>query len=171
MKKFAVKVNKHPRRTNNAQVNVMYELYLDGRSLRQIAAMFKKTHQSVCNMLKSRGYELRQKQFKGMQTIDGHRFTLRSGGYLRGTVDGRRITASRYVWEKHRGPVPPGYRLFYIDANKANNDVANLKLIPITDMLKVCNPTGYRGAKRPKGALIDRVRTEREARWQRAMAI
>jgi hypothetical protein len=40
-------VNRHPRRKNNVQVNVMYELYLDGRSLSEIAAMYHKTRQAV----------------------------------------------------------------------------------------------------------------------------
>jgi hypothetical protein len=56
MKHLRVKVNKHPLRNNNAIVNVMYELYLDGRSLEQIAKMYGKTRQAVYDVFRSRGY-------------------------------------------------------------------------------------------------------------------
>src|SRR5579871_2739844 len=105
-KKFAVRVNKHPRRKNNVQVNVMYELYLDGHSLAEIAAMYHKTRQAVYDVFRSRGYQLRSKQLKGLQIIDGIRFTEMKGGYLRGSApDGRRMLMHHYVWEKANGSI------------------------------------------------------------------
>src|ERR1017187_9587293 len=86
LKKFAAKVNKHPRRKNNALVNVMYELYLDGRSLADIARMYHRTRQAVYDVFRSRGYKLRSKQLNGLTVINGVRFIEMKGGYLRRSI-------------------------------------------------------------------------------------
>lgn len=38
----------------------------------------------------------------------------------------------RMVWEEHFGEIPDGYQITFLDGNKTNCDISNLKLIPIT---------------------------------------
>lgn len=154
----------------------MYELYLDGRSLAEIAKMYGKTRQSVYDVFRSRGYQLRSKQLKGLTTIDGRRFTEMKGGWLRGTVNGRRIMAHHYVWEKHHGPIPPGYCVKQMDGNRRNFAIDNLKLITIQEQSSKYNPhlnqfTSPTGSRKTRMSVRDRIKAEREARWERAMAI
>lgn len=41
------------------------------------------------------------------------------------------------VWEKHHGKVPEGYRVVFLDQNRLNIDVNNLKLVPIGHMATI----------------------------------
>lgn len=177
-KSFAVKVNKHPRRKNNVQVNVMYELYFcDGKSLAQIGAMFHKTRQAVYDVFRSRGYELRHKPMKGLTMIDGIRFTEMKGGYLRGTLpDGRRVTAQKYVWEKAHGPLPAGYVIRFKNLDRKDIGLSNLEALPLKEWSSKYSPhlnqfTSPTGSRKSKMSIRDRVRAERDERWRRAMAI
>ncbi len=87
-----VKFNKHPKRKNNEIVAAMYAMYQMGKSLAEVGVFYHKTRQAVYDMFRSRGYPLRSKQFKGLQILEGIRFTEMKGGYLRGTLpDGRRL--------------------------------------------------------------------------------
>jgi hypothetical protein len=175
-KSFSVKVNKHPRRKNNVQVNVMYELYLAGRSLAEIAAMYHKTRQAVYDVFRSRGYKLRSKQLMGLKIINGHRFTLMKGGYLRGTVNGRRMLAHHLVWEKRNGPIPPGYGIHFKNGIRTDVSIDNLSLHTIAEISSKFSPhlnqfTSPTGSRKHKVSVRDRVRAEREERWKRAIAI
>ena len=176
-KHFAIKVNKHPRKKNNAQVNVMYEVYLAGRSLAEIAAMFHKSRQAVYDVFRSRGYKLRSKQLKGLQILDGIRFTETKGGYLRGTApDGRRILIHQWVWEKHYGPIPPKHVVRFVNGDKRDARIGNLELMSLSEWNKRFSPhlnqfTSPTGSRKTKMSVRDRVRAERDARWERANSI
>ena len=170
------KVNKHPKRKNNPIVADMYEIYREGKSLAQIGAMYHKTRQAVYDTFRSRGYPLRSKQLKGLQIIDGHRFTEMKGGWLRGTVNGRRIQAHRYVWEKHHGPIPQGYYVKLADGNRRNVAIGNLRLITVEENSSKYNPhlnqfTSPTGSRKSRLSIRARVAAERKERWKRAMAI
>lgn len=144
-----IKVNRHPKRRNNDLVAAMYAMYCsrneEGRlnSMADVAAVYRRTRQAVYDLFRSRGYELRTKRLAGLTMLDGIRFTLTKGGYLRGTVPGvGRTTMQRYAWEKERGPVPEGFVLHHIDGNKARNSVDNLELVPKREMSRRFNPGG-----------------------------
>lgn len=145
---LTIRFNRHPLRKNNIQVAEMYDCYRDGMSLAKIAKLYtwsgkKMTRQAVFDVFKSRGYRLRSKKFKGLQELDGIRFTLTKGGHLRGTLpDKRRVLMHWYVWEKHNGPVPAGHCIFHKDRNPANNSLENLELLPKSQMAYVFNPSG-----------------------------
>ena len=170
-----MKFNKHRLRKNNGIVGVMYELYVDGRSLAEIARIYGKTRQAVYDVFRTRGYQLRSKSLKGLTVIDGRRFTETKGGYLRGTVGNRRILAHQYVWERANGPLPPGTVLHFKDRDPKHIAIENLELVPKTQMAAKFNPErkgcfGKPGTYKRKSKR-EKVREEREARWQRAMAI
>jgi len=124
-----IQYNKHKKRKNNDLVAAMYAMYQGGVSLEKIAGVYKKTRQSVYDVFRSRGYELRSKQMHGLKIINGINFTTTKGGYLRGTVPGKgRIMAHRYLWEKRNGKIPEGCVVHHIDGNPQNNNLVNLEL-------------------------------------------
>lgn len=129
--------NKHKRRKNNDVVAAMYAMYQTGKSLADIAGVYRKTRQAVYDVFRTRGYELRSKPMKGLMVIDGINFTEMKQGYLRGTVKGRRMMAHYYVWEKENGDVPKGSVLYFLDGNIRNIQVDNLGMISKKDMPKV----------------------------------
>jgi hypothetical protein len=138
-----IRFNLHQKRKNNIKVAGMYEAYKNGRSLEQVAGMYRISRQAVYDVFKSRGYSLRSKEMKGKVIIDGISFTLMKGGYLRGTIPGKiRTTAQRYVWEKNYGPVPDGHVIHHKNGIKTDNEISNLCLVKKSDMGKVFNPEG-----------------------------
>ena len=134
--------NKHIKRQNNDLVAAMYAMYCNGKSLQDIGMVYKRSRQAIYVMFRSRGYILRSKQLKGLIIIDGISFTEMRGGYLRGTVKGRRMLAHHYVWEKTNGKIPVDHVLHFIDKNPKNVCIENLELIPKNEMVLHFNPTG-----------------------------
>ena len=134
--------NKHPKRKNNQIVAAMYAMYKTGCSLAEIAKTYRETRQAIYDVFRSRGYPLRTKQLKGLTIIDGYRFTLTKGNYLRGTVNSRRMLLHWYIWEKEHGPVPVGFVIHHKDNDPENNLLDNLELVARGDMSKRFNPTG-----------------------------
>lgn len=132
--------NKHKNRKNNVLVGGMYEMYKSGKSLDDVAKVYKKTRQAVYDVFATRGYKLRTKELKGLKEFEGFRFTETKGGYLRGTVDGQRVLAHHFVWQRANGNIPDNHVLFFKDGNKKNCELSNLQLIKKTDMPKTFNP-------------------------------
>lgn len=148
-----IRYNKHPRKKNNDLVAAMYVRYQNGELLASIGRVYRKSRQAVYDVFRTRGYQLRSKQLRGLQILDGYQFTEMKGGYLRGTVRGRRITMQQYVWRKHRGPVPAGYVIYHKDGNKQNNKITNLKLIALSDMSRTFNPEGHNQFTKDNGSI------------------
>lgn len=69
---------------------------------------------------------------KKYQCFNGLKFTRdeKTGYYLNST---NRIRLHRYVWGFHNGKIPKGYCVHHIDHDKSNNDISNLKLIPLSE--------------------------------------
>lgn len=140
---YYIRFNRHPKRKNNFKVGEMYDCYKDGMSLATIGKLYGCTRQAVYNIFQTRGYPLRKKQLRGLQVLDGIRFTLTKGGHLRGTMPGgRRVLMHWYVWEKANGPIPAGHCIFHVDRNPANNALENLQLLPKSQMSFIFNPSG-----------------------------
>jgi hypothetical protein len=136
-----IKYNKHRKRKNNDVVAAMYAMYQAGKSLEEIGAVYKRTRQSVYTLFKTREYELRSKQFRGLQVLDGIRFTLTKGGYLRGTFNGKRMLMHHYVWLKHTGQkIEKGWNIHHKDENKENNSFENLELLTVSEHTKKYSP-------------------------------
>jgi len=138
--KNKVLYNKHKNRKNNEVVAAMYAMYCLPRSLEYIGKKYRRSRQTIYDLFKRRGYKLRSKEMKSLQVIDGINFTEGKGGYLRGTVCGKRILANHYVWEKHHGKIPAGYCIYYKDKNKKNNCISNLGILEKKNMGKFFNP-------------------------------
>lgn len=41
----------------------------------------------------------------------------------------------RIVWERENGPIPPGLHVHHVDEDKANNALANLRLLTVAEHL------------------------------------
>jgi predicted DNA-binding protein YlxM (UPF0122 family) len=141
---------KYKNKQNNYVVSAMYAMYKQGKSLDKIAKTYRKTRQAVYDVFRSRGYELRSKQMKGLQVIDGINFTEMKQGYLRGTYKGKRILAHYYIWEKEKGIVPNGYVIQHLNSNPSDNKIENLALVKKEDMARVFNPKHYNQFTCPK---------------------
>lgn len=136
-----VRLNNHRKRKNNLLVAAMYAMYTSGKSLAEIARAYRKTRQAIYDTFRTRGYELRSKKFEGLTFIDGYRFT-KMKGYLRGTVEGKRIMAHHYIWQKHHGAIPDDSVLHFVDGNPLNISIENLALVKKVDMGKTFNSAG-----------------------------
>jgi hypothetical protein len=137
-----IKRNKHPKRKNNDLVAAMYAMYRTGKSIRKIADIYRRTHQVVYGMFKSRGYVLRAKPRHDLVIFDGIDFTRMKGGYLRGTVAGKRMMIHHYIWEKYKGKIPADHVIHHFDNDPKNNAIENLELVAKSDMSRKFNPKG-----------------------------
>lgn len=161
------------RRKCNDIVQAMYAMYLTGKSIAQVAEVYRKTRQAVFGQFQARGFKLRSKPMRGLTIIDGYRFTAGKGGYLRGMVSGVRMYAERYVWTKHHGTIPDGYCIRHINRDRSDNRIENLEMLRRTEFAKIHGPrmnqfTSPNGSRMKRG---DRIRAEREERYRRAMLI
>lgn len=141
--------NKHKGRKNNEVVAAMYAMYTTPdletgktRSLTDIGKAYRKSRQAIYDLFKTRGYQLRSKELKGLQVLDGHKFTLTRDGYLRGTINKKRVLMHVYVWEKYKGKLSKDYCIYHIDKNKENNNLSNLDIIHKSKMSAYFNPNG-----------------------------
>lgn len=58
----------------------------------------------------------------------------KTGYYLNTTLH---IRAHRFVWERHKGPIPDGMHIHHIDGDKSNNEIDNLELMSPSDHLSM----------------------------------
>ena len=129
-------------RKNNEEVAEMYELYLQGYSLADVAKTYGRTRQSVWSVFKTRGYPLRKKKFLPFVIYDGLKFAAGSYGYLRQT-DSRKthVSLHRYVWEKERGTIPEGYDVHHLNGDRADNRIENLECLPKAEHTRLYSPS------------------------------
>lgn len=135
-----IRFNKHPKRKNNQIVASMYAMYQDGKSLEEIGKVYNKSRQSIYDLFKSRKYQLRSKKMLGLQVLDGFNFTLNKGGYLRGTVNKKRVLMHRYVWEKFNGKIKDGFDIHHLDNNRENNNIENLECLLKSEHTRLYSP-------------------------------
>lgn len=50
---------------------------------------------------------------------------------------GKRKRRPRHVWEEHNGQIPKGYVILHKDGNKNNDDIANLRAVSRSELLKI----------------------------------
>lgn len=116
-----------PNIRKDEQYEEMYAWYQSGCSLSEVAEIYDVTRQSVYAGFKLRGFKMRPKNERYFEIVDGHKFTLINNGYLAMTT-GKRMQLHRYIWEKHRGEIPPGHDIHHIDNNRLNNNLNNLEI-------------------------------------------
>lgn len=121
----------------------MYSDYKAGMSLAQVGKKHgRRTRQAVYDIFKTRGYELRTKKLEGLVRRFGISFTFDGHGCLRGSKAGKRVYLHRMVWEEVNGPLPADHVLTFKDGNRANVELENLELVPMSMMSRRFNPAG-----------------------------
>lgn len=116
----------------NPYVEEMYKLYQDGYSLQQVGEIYGQSRQSVHELFKSRGLQLRIKKRLPFKIFNGKKYTLRNNGYYAST-SGKRSLMHRDVWEHFNGKIPKDHDIHHIDRDKTNNKLSNLECLSKTD--------------------------------------
>ena len=62
--------------------------------------------------------------------------------YVRVWSDGKWKLKQRYLWEKHRGPIPPRHRICFLDGNPQNLRLSNMILVSEAASLSVGRALG-----------------------------
>lgn len=137
-------INKMKNRSKkNDIIAAQYAAYVRGLSLEGVAKLYsyKITRQSLYENFRCRGYPLRKKNFLPVTVYDGIRWTRESHyGYMRATFRHKNVYLHRYIWEKHRGKIPPGHGIHHKDNNPANNKLSNLECLTIGEISSKHNP-------------------------------
>ncbi len=133
---YQIRYNRHPNKKNNFTVAEMYDCYKDGMSLATIGKLYGKSRQAVYDVFRSRGYPLRSKFKSGLYvtTVYGVKWYKGKGGYLRGTIDGKRTLLHRVVWERGKGSIPEGFVLHFKDGDVTRCILSNLELVAKKEM-------------------------------------
>jgi hypothetical protein len=114
----------------------LYQIYLDGLSLQQVAKTIGITRQCLYKAFKRRNYQLRGKNFQPYQYYDGNKFTLRGHGYYEMTTENRQLM-HRYIYEKEAGEIPEGYDIHHLNRNKADNRIENLECLSKSEHARI----------------------------------
>lgn len=126
--------------TRNKHAEQMYAMYLEGRSLADVAKAFGRTRQSVWGLFKYRGWDTRRPRDPlPFLTFNGIRYTRANTGYYRRT-DGDRNLMHREVWEFYNGPIPKGWDIHHIDNDRTNNVIGNLECLPKAEHTRKYSP-------------------------------
>lgn len=115
-----------------AVVAQMYADYQRLGSCAAVAALYGRTRQSIFDVLKAHGCQLRAKQFKAKLHYGGLDYTFDSGRgrhrYWRAT-QGDREPLHRRVWREAGREIPAGHELTFRDGNPHHYQLDNLELV------------------------------------------
>jgi hypothetical protein len=131
-----------PAKRKDEQAAAMYARYSAGLSLAQVGEEFGVTRQSVYQMFKSRGLELREKPPIADNAVEygGLLYTIGDPGYYRCTTGDRHLLHRR-IWEDHRGPIPDGWDIHHLDECKLNNTIENFECLPKAEHTRLYSPS------------------------------
>ena len=113
--------------TKDETYKIMYEYYENGYSLEDVGRMFGISRQSVFSGFKRRSFRMRHKIDLPFQTFKGERFTHHNMGYVRSTINKRRLM-HRVVWIYYNGKIPENHDIHHINLDKKDNRIQNLQL-------------------------------------------
>lgn len=124
-----------PREMPAEMVEALVAEYGRTKSLQKTAETFKRTRQTVWEVLHRRGLTLPPKPVSPKALIhNGEKFCPDRQGYYRSTryaarkLGGHRLL-HRVVWEEAHGPIPPGMIIIFRDRDSLNCDLDNLRCV------------------------------------------
>lgn len=126
-----------------------WELYEQGFSCEEVAKAFGATRQSVWEILRTHGYDLRRKKQLPFIEHEGKRYTPDDDGYYRCTERDRNIFLHRVIWEQYNGSIPNGYQIHHINGDKSDNRISNLECLGASEHKKLhCKQDGVWNSKK-----------------------
>jgi hypothetical protein len=129
-----LKLRKAPfrNRGNNLKIAAMFEMYMTGKSIEEVAAVYGELPCVVYEKMRRRGYEFRHKPRHPTVVVDGIKFSYspQKNVWRSTNRDGQILRLHRYLWEKSNGPIPDGYGAHFTGAPGE---------LPTLDMI-VCKP-------------------------------
>lgn len=120
------------RNTYDPIVDAMYEAYLNGidgepMTLRKLARVYGRPASNLAIMFQRRGWPLRHRNEYPKMEVDGIRFSKsKRGKWISTARHAPSVMLHRYVYEKHRGPIPKGYEVYHLDGDVDHNSIDNL---------------------------------------------
>jgi hypothetical protein len=122
-------------------VQQMFAEYQSGLSLEQVGRNHGRTRQGIFGIFQTAGLPLRAKQFLPVVRRFGFKFTAQKTAgrhrYLRATVrKDKTMYLHHLVWEKHRGPIPPGFKVCFKNGNHRDVRISNLELLSNSDQVR-----------------------------------
>jgi RNA polymerase sigma factor (sigma-70 family) len=130
------KINPGRRGLDEASARQIYNDYLRLKSLRGAALLHGRTNQALHEMFQRRGWPLVARRLAPVIEYNGRRFTPGKDGYLRDTSCRKKsngtfeVQLNRQVWVDHHGPIPAGHEVIFLDGDKSNCAISNLKCLP-----------------------------------------
>lgn len=119
-------------RRNDDKAQKLYNLYMQGKTLREIGEIYNLSNQTIHSMFTRRKWPLRTKKRLPEIQFNSKRYTEKPSGYWTST-DGERTLLHRDVWNFHNGPIPDGYQIHHIDGERGHNTIENLMLVERAD--------------------------------------
>jgi RNA polymerase sigma factor (sigma-70 family) len=109
-------------------VELMYADYLRLKSISKTGKLWHRTRQAVWEILSTAGFRLNARPRKREALEHGGLVYRRSakGGFYRCTISHRRLL-HHVLWEEVYGPVPEGSEIIFIDGDKENVTIDNLR--------------------------------------------
>lgn len=118
---------------NDSKANEMFDLYMKGFSLSQVAKAFGVSRQSVYKMFAKRGFELRDKPTPlPFIVYRDLKYTRRVNGYYACTT-GIREYLHRQMWIDENGAIPEDHDIHHKNEDKTDNRLDNFELISKAD--------------------------------------
>ena len=85
----------------------------------KLQRFFGVTRQSVWDVLRNHGYDLRRKKQLPFVEFEGKRYTPDDDGYYRCTERDHNQFLHRVFWKRHNGAIPDGYHIHHINGDKS----------------------------------------------------
>lgn len=116
----------------------MYSEYQTGKSCSEVAVIFGGTRQSVHDIFKCRGLQLRPQYLRLLKKIEyrGVAYTPGKNGYYRATVGDRKMLHHQ-MWEDAHGAIPDGWQVTFQNANHTDLRLDNMLCAPIADITRM----------------------------------
>lgn len=115
-------------------VGIMYQEYQRLRSLAKVAALFKRSRQSIYSLFVRHGCVLNQRHFRNKIEWGGCQWTPGKGGYYRRTSGDRKEFLHQAIWRSLHGEIPAGHQVTFENGDREDFSPGNLMCLPVAEV-------------------------------------